>query len=247
MAKKSKIATAIVEAPAQSINVQDRDNTITQVKPKRNLNRFIEATGKSEADYDKWAKEVGKKMHIGTLDRLVCEKFGVYVISHLSLLPSELPNDIDFNDSAEIIDNTRNPYELAKMWQDTKANAESWVCKESVLAEKLNVFPKEDFERWGDKNYLSDVSKKWFDKDAIHLDVAVETLNCDSSVKITIEDVIEFVKTYKPNTYKNPMQLMNERIEARFKEVTTFRIKDYYVEHLVKACEYSNNEITTPF
>ena len=245
MSKRTKTS----ETPKQSINVQDKDNTILQAKPqpKRNLNRYIEATGKSETEYNKWAKEVGKKMHIGTLDRLVCEKFGVYVISQLSLLPSELPENIDFNDSSEIIDNTRNPYELAKMWQDTKANADNWVCKNSVLAEKLNAFPPEDFERWGDKNCLSNVSKKWFDKNAIHLDVAVETINTEASIKVSIDDMIEFVKAYKPNCYKNPMQLMQERIEARFKEVTTFRIKDYYVDHLVKACEFQPDTTKSPF
>lgn len=241
--KKSK-----VERVLENVVVSDRDNTVKAIsKPKRNLERFLEATGKTEADYEKWATEVGQRMHIGTLDRLICEKFGVYMVAHLIQLPSEFPDDFDYNDMNAIVDNTSNPYELAKMLVDTKGNAANWSCKESILNEKLAAFPKEDFERWGDKNCLSDVSKKWFDSEGIHLDVKMEIISTDSGIEITTEDAIDFVKKYKPNAYKNPMQVLLVRIEERFKEVTTFKIKDYYAEHLIKACEFSLNTEVAPF
>lgn len=144
-----------------------------------------------------------------------------------------------------LIDNSRNPYELAKIWLKLKSDSENYVDKESILATYLAPFPKEDFERWGDKNWLVSVSKSWFKKNATHLDVQLEEMNSNPQIglQISLEDCIDFVKKFRPNTYKNPIEIKKSEIEERFKCITGFNLKEYYAEHLMKSCEFLSVKI----
>lgn len=217
---------------------------IAEIKIGHNCERHLaKHQGTTEDDYREFSRRTARKVTIGRFDAEICKKFGIYTVSHLSLLPSDLVEDMDLNDAMSIIQITKNPYELAKMWVDTKKEAESYVSRESILDEHLAAFPKEDFERWGDVNHLRDVSKKWFAEGAIHLDVRIEIINETAALEVSIEDVIEFVKKYKPNTYKNPITLIKEEIEIQFKEVVGFSLKSYYAEHLIQACEFVKKEI----
>lgn len=207
------------------------------VTTKRNLERFIATTGKTEKEYYEWASQVGRQMHINNLDRLVCAKLGIYTVAHLPQLITDLPEGL--YDEADIdeylINNSENPLELAKMWCSYRNEARMYVSVESVLAEYLAPIRKEDFERWGDSNHLAEVSKSWFKKTATNLDVQIDEINEVAPIQVTIEAAIEFIKKWKPGTYKSPFQEALGRIEARFKEITTFRIKEYYAEHLIKS------------
>ena len=195
------------------------------------------ATGKTSAEYDAWATQVGRQMHINSLDRLICAKFGIYTVAHLAQLPTQVP-EIMWDEAQideHLLEYSENPLELAKLWRHYHNEARLFVSAESVLAEYLNAFPKADFGRWGDPNCLGDVSKSWFRKSGINLDVQVDEINEVAPIRITIDDIIEFVKKWKPGAYKSPAQEMVERIEERFKELTTFRIKEYYAEHLLRS------------
>ncbi len=214
----------------------------TTTTTRRNVDRFIAATGKSESDYNAWASEVGRKMHINKLDALVCAKLGIYTVAHLPHLPhlqTELPETITH---AEVMDYmitmSQNPYELAMLWREAKANAEFWICKEAILAEHLSAFPKEDFFRWGDKNHIDGVARAWFHKEGVDLDVQMLEINNMEiwGEEITIQDAIEFVMKYRPGTFKNRAELQIKKIEDRFRVLTTFAIKDYYVDHLIRMC-----------
>lgn len=203
----------------------------------RNRERFIQATGKTENDYQAWASQVGRQMHINTLDRLVCAKLGVYTVAHLAQLPTELPEDM--HDEARVdeylIANSENPLELAKLWKQYSNEAGMFLSVETVLAEYLNPFPKGDFERWGDANHMDGVAKQWFRKGGVNLDVQVDEINEVAPIRVTIDDVIEFVTKWKPGRFKSGVQETLEQVEERFKEVTTFKIKDYYAEHLLRS------------
>ncbi|TDB69262.1 hypothetical protein EZE20_01855 [Arundinibacter roseus] len=206
---------------------------------RRNMDRFLEATGKTEKDYFNWATEVGRRMHINKLDALVCAKLELYTVAHLANRATEIPEGMPEAEMDEYLAiHSENPYELAGLWLRAKANAENWVSKESVMNEWLTGIRKEDFERWGDKNHVGDISKKWWTKDAISLDVKLEEINSMSLLNqpLAFEDAIDFIKANKPGSYINPAQLLIKHIEERFKTVTTFRIKDYYVDHLMKMC-----------
>lgn len=211
---------------------------VLTVTPKsRNLDRFIAATGKTEQEYQAWASQVGRQMHINTLDRLICAKLGVYTVAHLAQLPTRIPELMwdEAQVDEHLLEFSENPLELAKLWQHYRNEARMFVSAESVLAEYLNPFPKEDFEKNGDANWLPDVSKSWFKKSGVNLDVQVDEINEVAPIRITMDDVLEYVRKWKPGCYKSLMDEMVGRIEERFKEVTTFRIKDYYAEHLLRS------------
>ncbi|MCP1384450.1 hypothetical protein [Runella salmonicolor] len=209
------------------------------IPAKRNLDRYIAATGKTEADYQAWASEVGRKMHINNLDKLICAKFNLYSANHLSNILTELPLGIDEKDvEAYILENSVNPLELATLWKEATNEVQSWVCKESTIANSLTFFPKSDFEQFGDRNHLVDVSRRWFKADGLNLDTQAQEMSENSGFEITVQDLIEYVMKYRPGTYKNPAQVKVKLIEERFKAATTFGIKDYYVNHLIKLCRF---------
>lgn len=211
---------------------------------RRNLQRFIEATGKTEIEYEAWASEVGRKMHVNNLDKLVCAKFNLYSAAHLVHILTELPEGISENEVDEyLVENSTNPYELANLWLKYKAESESWICKESTIANSLAYFPKSDFEQFGDKNHLVDVSKSWFNKDGLNLDTQAAEMSENSGFEISVQDIIDFVMKYRPKAYRNPAELTLKKIESKFKECTTFAIKDYYATHLMKMCRFERNTI----
>jgi len=81
----------------------------------RNMERFIQATGKNQADYQAWASQVGRQMHINSLDRLICAKLGIYTVAHLAKLSTRLP-DIFWNEAQldeYLLEHSQNPLELA--------------------------------------------------------------------------------------------------------------------------------------
>ena len=225
-------------------------NTATPVRA-RNCERFIEATGKTEAEYQAWASQVGRQMHINTHDRLICAKLGIYTVAHLPQLPTRIPegmwNEAEVDE--HLLVHSENPLELARLWQSYRAEANAYMSIEVVLHECLRPFPKDDFTQNGDANWLPDVSKSWFKKTGLNLDVQVDEINEMAPFVITMDDVLEFVRKWKPGAFVSPPAIMLERIEERWKELTTFKIKDYYVEHLIKSAmivqAYSTEE--TPF
>ena len=218
---------------------------------RKNAERFIASTGKTENEYQVWATQVGQRMHINKLDAIVCEKLGIYTVAHLPYRPTELPGLMSEKDAvAYLRENSINPYELCKTWLDALSDAESFVNKFSILNEHLRPFPKTDFERHGDKNHLDSVSRSWFRKDGVNLDVQLMEINDMNlySEWIRIEDAIDFVMSFRSGAYRNPAQILVEFVEYRFKEVTSFAIKDYYVQHIIQMCEIQMVEISdVPF
>lgn len=240
-------------AKPKKTEVQEVPAQVVESKNLRNMERFLEATGKTQQDYFKWATEVGRRMHINKLDALVCAKMEVYAVSHLVNRPTVIPDGLAMGEVDEyLMAHSENPFELATLWIKTKADAENWVSKESILNEWLTGIRKEDFEHYGDKNHAGDVSKKWWVKDSVALDAKLHEINDMQllNAEITSEDAIDFIKANKPGTWKNPAHEMVQRIEERFKQATTFRIKDYYVEHLLKSCQVAvgaENDDDLPF
>ena len=212
----------------------------------KNKERFLTATGKTESDYQAWASQVGRQMHINSLDRLICAKLGIYTVAHLPQLPTVLPEDMWEENQVDeyLIANSVNPFELAKLWRYYHNEARMYVSVDSVLAEYLNPFPKTDFEKMGDANHLPDVAKAWFKKAGTNLDVQVDEINEVAPILVTIDDVLAFVRSHKPGCYQSPAQILVEQIEVRFKDVTTFRIKDYYAEHLLRSSIMTHPALT---
>ncbi|MDI9870028.1 hypothetical protein [Flectobacillus roseus] len=214
----------------QTTEIKDKSKVQT------NLERYIQNTGKTEAEYKAWATQVGRKMHINTLDKLICATMNIYSVSHLSYLTTEISDLMSQEQLADyLFEHSQNPLEIAQLWQSAKTEENAWLDKNSVINEYLKPFPKTDFERWGDKNWLADVSKSWFNKEGLNLDVQIQEMNHLYELEITIDDVLEFVRTYRRNTYSSPAAQKVRALESRFKELTSFALKDYYAEHLIKA------------
>ena len=83
------------------------------------------------------------------------------------------------------------------------------------------------------------VGKTWFRKGGIPLDVQVDEINEMAPVRVTMDDVIYFVMRWKMGAYQSPAAFQVKRIEERFKELTTFRIKEYYADHLIASATLS--------
>ncbi|WP_148289347.1 hypothetical protein [Fibrella aestuarina] len=217
-----------------------------QTPPRRNRDRFMTTTGKSEADYNAWASQVGRQMHINNLDRLICAQLGIYTVAHLAQLPTLLPEGVESEaqETSYLLENSVNPLELARLWQRVRIDATMYLSAETVLNEYLRPFPKDNFERWGDRNHLGDVSKSWFKKTGIELDVQLQEINEVAPIPVTMEDAIEFVKSWKPGGFVSPLQWQLTHIESRFQGLTTFRIKDYYAEHLLKMTQLVHPALT---
>jgi hypothetical protein len=204
--------------------------------------RFVEKTGGSSDD---WSSDVGRRIHINKLDALVCAKLNIYTVAHLShIRATPVPEGLPLNEhDTYLIDHSENIYELSKLYVAASMNAEAWTCKESILNMFLTPFPKTDFERWGDANNLGSVARSWFRKDGTPLDVKIAEINelsfyCE---EITIQDAIDFVMKYRSGTFKNPYALIRERVAERFRSVTSFHVKDYYLEHIINMCEIRLN------
>lgn len=216
---------------------QTMEMQATAAAPGRNLERFITATGKTEKEYQAWASQVGRQMHINTLDRLICAQMGVYTVAHLAYLPTPLPDGIDNaeQETSYLLAHSRNPLELAQLWQSARVEAEMYLSVETVLATYLRPFPKENFERWGDRNHLPDVSKSWFKATGLELDVQIDEINEVAPIKVSIEEAVAFVRSWKPGGYVSPAAWLLAQIEERFQTLTTFKIKGYYAEHLLRS------------
>ena len=207
-----------------------------QSKVRKNMERFLKVTGKSEKEYYEWATQVGRQMHINTLDKLICAKMNIYAISHLSYLSTEI-NEYMTAEQLEVylFEHSENPLEIGKLWKDAQLDTLAWMDKSSVIDEFLKPFPKADFERWGDKNVLGDVSKSWFAKSGLNLDTQLQEMNSVSGLGIEMDDVIEFIKTYRRNSYVSPPAQKVKALEERWRELTSFGLKDYYIDHMIKA------------
>ena len=183
-------------------------------------------TGQSEKEYRVWASSIGKRVHISSLDKTICRQTGVNSIADLITKRTE-------STYHHVLSNSANPYEIAVLWQDAKADLLTWHCKLSAIANGLRRFPKANLESHCDKKYLDSVSKKWFDQKGTHIDVQAMNMTESSGYEIDMQDIIDFVKSYAPGQYKNAIEIVMIDIEARWKELTGFVIKDYYVQHLL--------------
>jgi hypothetical protein len=201
----------------------------------RHLDKY---EGSTEADYIKHSKRTARKVTISRNNTTVLNKLNLVDISDLNVVNIDLPEGVDLRNPYDIIDATTNPYELAKMWTMCKIEARDYTSSETIINRSVFEIRKECFERWGDKNWLSDVSNKWFDANAVQLDVKIEIMNEDNFTELTIDEIIDFVRKNKPGKYINPQEELVQRIEEQFKTIFGFNLKDYYAEYLINCCEF---------
>jgi hypothetical protein len=120
--------------------------------------------------YAELSKRTARKVTINRMDTEVCSKIGVYCVAHLIHLPViEDGLELGLEDyEAEVIQTTKNPYDLAKLWLKHQSNAGEIVSGDDVIANYVAGIRKQDFDRWGDPNNSSSV-KGWFNQNVLPL------------------------------------------------------------------------------
>ena len=167
--------------------------------------------GRSQAEQKEFATQVGQKIYTNICDKKIKEKF-VKITEEIALLAC---------DYLEALQNEN----------------EEDMSIEGIIAANLGTFPKESFVRWGDRNNISSVSPSYFDKNGRAIDVQaagiIEDYNLFLDEKEVIEEIINFVMTYRKGTYKSYWKLKKQELSNQFITLVGFEPKDYYCTHLI--------------
>lgn len=128
----------------------------------------------------------------------------------------------------------RNPFNMAQEFLNILSANSGEGTRSYLLCEALSKFPKADFIRWADANWLKDVSRAWFSDSGLGIDVQADVISEAYGQDIQIQDIIDHVVTYKPGEYKKPLQQDLERITSRFRDLYGFNLTPGYARFLVK-------------
>ena len=216
-------------------------NTMTTtVKLAANAIRHLaKYEGSTNDDYVAFARATARKVHVSRMDQIVCEVLEVYSINHLQFTQTELEFYMTEVDAREYeLENSTNAYQLGRIWKELRADADAYYSKECVIDEFLSQFPKTSFERFGDSNWLKDVHRGWFSTKGLSLDTQLQEMISSSGLGIEMDDIVEFVKTYKRGEYVSAASKKLKALEEKWRGLFGFNIKEYYVEHLMKVCEF---------
>jgi hypothetical protein len=215
-------------------------NMTTTVKLAANAIRHLaKYEGSTNEDYVAFARATARKVHVSRMDQIVCEVSKVYSVNHLVHTQAELEFYMTEVDTREyVLEHSINAYQIGLIWKELKADAEGYYSKTCVIDEFLGQFTKGSFERFGDVNWSKDVHRGWFSEKGLALDVALMEMNSSSGFVIEMDDLIDFVKTYRRNEYVSSARKKQQFLEDKWKGLFGFNIRDYYVEHLIKVCEF---------
>lgn len=199
--------------------------------------------GSTEEDYARFSTSVGHKIDTSHKHQQML-RFAIQFIP-----PTFVPDFFESHEAADLIRETSvHPLELAKIYLHLVAEEKSDFSKDGVIAEHLRPFPKTDFERWGDANWLPDVSNAWFQKDGLNLDVQAIQISDYFNGEVTENDLVEYVKAWKPGKYRTVHRRQLDTLESRWLDLFGFKINKRYAESLTGLIEEPESEaIAVPF
>ena len=225
--------------------------TKTVVKLASNAIRHLaKHEGSTNDDYVSFARATARKVQVSRMDQVVCEISKIYAVNHLVHIQEEIEFYMTEMEVKEhLLDVSVNAYQLAMIWKELKADADGYYSKMCVIDEFLGQFTKASFERFADVNWSKDVHRGWFSEKALGLDVQLQEMNSSSGFVIVMDDLIDFVKTYRRNEYVSCARKKQKFLEEKWKSLFGFNIRDYYVEHLIKVCEFVGvtDDVEVPF
>ena len=150
--------------------------------------------------------------------------------------PLEMPDTRSWKKlNAHILEHCQNPAELAMCYFQVVAYDPKDGSRAGYLNENLKPFPRTSFIQFGDKNWISDVSAGWFDREGQSLDVQAMELSEGFGKEISIDDIIGFVRDYRKGGYRTPHQVLVKKYEDKWMELTGFRMTEKYLIHLAEA------------
>ncbi|GAB3886044.1 hypothetical protein [Spirosoma agri] len=204
---------------------------------------FQKNEGATEAEYANFSSSVGQKIDTSHKHQQLL-RFAMQFIP-LTVVP-------DFFEDHEADDLLRttseHPLELSRIYLDLLSEERSDYSKEGAINDCLRPFPKTDFERWGDANWLSDVSNAWFDKEGSPLGTQAMEISEYYNGEVTENDLVEYVRTWKPGKYRTVHKRQLDELEARWLDLFGFKISKRYAESLTGLLDESKpEEIIVPF
>ncbi|MCC5613455.1 hypothetical protein LC612_43980, partial [Nostoc sp. CHAB 5834] len=120
----------------------------------------------TEEDYTNFSTQVGHKIDTSHKNQQLL-KFTMQFIP-----ATVIPEFFEAHEVDDLLQTTSvHPLELAKIYLTLLNEDAADYSKEGAINDYLRPFPKDDFLRWGDKNWLSDVSNAWCSKEGTPLDV----------------------------------------------------------------------------
>ena len=191
----------------------------------KNIEKFLlKNPGKSEADYQVWATQCGKAGFESRMDRVLI----------LALAKCRWKNDIAASSQEEYHENVlqycENPIQTMQHYLNLHMERPDEFSKGFVIEEFLMPFPKKDYERWGDKNNIKSVNRKWFDADGTNLDVQCLALCEYFNAEVTEEDVIEHISN---EPYKSQSGRWLLEIEQMWKAKYGFKLTREYADGIL--------------
>ena len=191
----------------------------------KNLEKFLlKNPGKTESDYREWATNCGKAGFESRMDRAVL----------LALAQCRWKNTFGASSREEyhqnLVQYSKNPLEIMQHYLNLHRERPDEFSKGFVIEKFLQPFPKKDYERWGDKNNMRQVARKWFDANGVHLDVQCIALCEYFNNEITEEDVIEHI-TSEP--YRTENEKWIQDVEQMWKATYGFKITREYAEGIL--------------
>jgi len=191
----------------------------------KNLEKFLlKNPGKTESDYREWATNCGKAGFESRMDRAVL----------LALAQCRWKNTFGASSREEyhqnLVQYSKNPLEIMQHYLNLHRERPDEFSKGFVIETFLQPFPKKDYERWGDKNNMRQVARKWFDANGVHLDVQCIALCEYFNNEITEEDVIEHI-TSEP--YRTENEKWIQDVEQMWKATYGFKITREYAEGIL--------------
>ncbi|WP_019986299.1 hypothetical protein [Rudanella lutea] len=206
-------------------------------------NFFQRNEGATEEDYNRFASQVGQRIDNSHKHQQLL-RFAMQFIP-VTIIPAF----IEPHEAGDLVrTSSQNPMELATIYLELLAEERNDFSKEGAINEHLRPFPKENFERWGDKNWLTDVAKSWFHAEGTPLDVQAMEISDYYNGEVTENDLIEFVIQWKPGKYRTVHRRQLDDLEKRWLELFGFKLSKRYAEALVGLIEQAQEEETpVPF
>jgi hypothetical protein len=205
-------------------------------------NFFARHEGATEAEYVNFSSQVGQKIDTSHKHQQLL-RFAVQFIPE-----THIPDFFEAHEADDFLrTNSEHPLELSRIYLTLLREERNDYSKEGAINYCLRPFPKDCFLRWGDKNWLSDVSNAWFDKEGSALDVQALEISEYFNGEVTENDLVEYVRQWKPGKYRTVYKRQLDELESRWLDLFGFKISKRYAESLTGLIESPTAEITVPF
>ena len=99
-----------------------------------------------------------------------------------------------------------------------------------IISESLTKFPQGNFERFGDKNYITkEIKRTYFDENGISMDVQADSISNTYGVEITVQDIVEFICQYPKREFQTKADEERQTLIQVCFEKTGFKLSGKFI------------------